>query len=95
MRNRIAKLVNGLYKGILLSAYMAEENPYTVSEFFEDYYNEVFAPTLADKELSDADRMLQGLAVDMMSGAFAKDEKEGCRGTVRRMVGQEAQKART
>ena len=77
LRNRIAKLVNGLYKGILLSAYMAEENPYTVSEFFEDYYNEVFAPTLADKELSDADRMLQGLAVDMMSGAFAKDEKEG------------------
>ena len=77
IRNRVAKLLKDLYKGILVSAYMSkEENPYTVSEFFEDYYQEVFAPTIADRELSDADKMLQTITVDMMVSTFVGEKKD-------------------
>ena len=76
LRNRIAKLLKDMYRGVLLSAYMADEEPYTVTEFFEDYYNEVFAPTIEGRELSDADKMLQSVTIDMMLGTFVEKKEE-------------------
>lgn len=76
LRNRIAKLLKDMYRGVLLSAYMADEEPYTVTEFFGDYYNEVFAPTIEGRELSDADKMLQSVTIDMMLGTFVEKKEE-------------------
>lgn len=64
-----------LYKGVMLSAHVATD-PYTVEEFFDDYYNLVFENTINGEPLTEGDKMLQMAAVNMVAETF-KDKQSG------------------
>ena len=60
-----------LGNNVTLASHMSKEkNPYTVREYFDDLYAEVFAPTIQGRKLTDAEKILQsGFLFAGMRGA--------------------------
>ena len=75
IQKSLALSLHQLYKGVMLSAHVATD-PYTVEEFFDDYYNLVFENTINGKPLTEGDKMLQMAAVNMVAETF-KDKQSG------------------
>ena len=64
VRYATAKNIAELYKNVILSAHVSRD-PYTVREFFDDLYNEVWASTLNNRKLSESEKMLQRVIVEV------------------------------
>lgn len=64
VRYAAAKNIAELYKNVVLSAHVSRD-PYTVREFFDDLYNEVWASTLNSRKLSESEKMLQRVIVEV------------------------------
>jgi hypothetical protein len=75
IQKALALSLHKLYKGVMLSAHVATD-PYTVEEFFDDYYDLVFENTISGKPLTEGDKMLQMAAVNMVAETF-KDKPSG------------------
>lgn len=71
-----------LYKGVLLSSHVAKSDPYTVEEFFDDYYNLVFENTIKGNPLTGGDKILQIAAVNMVAETFTDKQSRGLFGAV-------------
>lgn len=80
MRKRIAQAIKNSYRGVILSSHVAQNGAYTLEEFFEDYYNEVFQNILVGRELTEADKMLQLITIDLLSENLQKKEEKGLLG---------------
>ena len=63
----VAGLLSQIYMNVTLSSYVAEKNPYTVGEFFNDFYTGVWDSALNGRKLTSGDKLLQKAMVDMMS----------------------------
>ena len=74
VRYAAAKNVAELYKNVVLSAHVSRD-PYTVKEFFDDLYNEVWASTLNNRKLSESEKMLQRVIVEVSSEGMEGKKK--------------------
>ena len=74
VRYAAAKNIAELYKNVVLSAHVSRD-PYTVREFFDDLYNEVWASTLNSRKLSESEKMLQRVIVEVSSEGMEGKKK--------------------
>lgn len=74
VRYAAAKNVAELYKNVVLSAHVSRD-PYTVKEFFDDLYHEVWASTLNNRKLSESEKMLQRVIVEVASEGMEGKKK--------------------
>lgn len=61
---------------VVLSSHVSD-TPYTIKEFMDDVYTEVWKPTIAGKKLSNADKILQRQFMTSLYNATSQTEKEG------------------
>ena len=59
-----AKDLAGLYKNVILSAHVSRD-PYTVKEFFNDLYEEVWASTISGRKLTEGEKALQRTIIEI------------------------------
>lgn len=76
LRSVLANALKNAYNGVILSSHVSKD-PYTVAEFFSDYYQGVFENTIKGRRLTDGDKMLQGVAVDLVVATFEEPKKGG------------------
>lgn len=76
LRNALANTLKNAYNGVILSSHVSKD-PYTVSEFFADYYQGVFESTIQGRRLTDGDKLLQTVAVDLVTETFEEPKKGG------------------
>lgn len=74
VRYAAAKNVAELYKNVVLSAHVSRD-PYTVKEFFDDLYHEVWASTLNNRKLSESEKILQRVIVEVSSEGMEGKKK--------------------
>lgn len=60
--NMIGKKLFSLNNAVLLSSHISEK-PYTQREFFDDLYTEIWKPSIQGRALTQADKLLQRIAV--------------------------------
>lgn len=77
VRKRIAQVLKKSYEGVILSAHVAKEDPYTVEEFFDDYYKGVFENILTGRTLTEGDKMLQSAALDLLNETLQEKTDKG------------------
>ncbi len=77
VRKRIAEVLKKSYEGVILSAHVAKEEPYTVEEFFDDYYKGVFENILTGRALTEGDKILQTTALDLLSETLQEKKEKG------------------
>lgn len=63
VRYEAAQELAGLYKNVLLSAHVSRD-PYTVKEFFNDLYEEVWASTISGRKLTESEKTLQRILIE-------------------------------
>ena len=63
-----SNLLTTIPTNVTLSAHVAQEkNAYTIQEYFNDLYNEVFSSTLRDRKLTNEEKILQRSIVTAMA----------------------------
>lgn len=61
-------LVTTIPDHVTLASHIAAENPYTIREYYDDLYNEVFRTTIRGGRLTAEERLLQRLVVTACAG---------------------------
>ncbi len=69
VNNSIAQTLTKIYMNVTLSSYLAEKEPYTVKEYFDDLYAGVWDSAIKNKKLTDGDKILQKNILKMTSQA--------------------------
>lgn len=72
----IRQLLNR-YRNVLLSAHVAERDPYTVKRFLDDFYQEAWSSTLNGRLLTETDRLMQKELTYMVIGQLASQTGGG------------------
>ena len=67
VNNTLANTLTKIYQSVTLSAFLAEENPYTVAQFFEDLYQGTWESAIENRRLTEGDKILQKAMINMMS----------------------------
>lgn len=75
VRAQIARALLASYQRVVLSAHLADE-PYTLKEYFEDVYQGIWKNTIAGKELSEGEKMLQTQSVSMINDVVGNSMKK-------------------
>ena len=60
-------ILTKIYMNVTLSSYLARENPYSLAEFFDDFYKGVWDSAIRNRRLTTGDKVLQKGILGMMS----------------------------
>lgn len=71
LKQAIASILTELYNKVALSAYLAESNPYSLREFFDDYYKGAWDALINNRKLTMSDKLLQKEMLGIMSKNIA------------------------
>lgn len=67
----IAGILTKIYMNVTLSSYLAEKNPYSIREFFDDFYAGAWDAAINNRKLTYGDKIMQKTMLDMMSRSVA------------------------
>ena len=67
----VAGILTKIYMNVTLSSYLAEKNPYTLREFFDDFYTGAWDAAIRNRKLTHGDKIMQKALLDMMSRSVA------------------------
>lgn len=67
----ISDLLTKIYMNVTLSSYLADNNPYTIAEFFDDYYRGAWDAAIKNRPLTSGDKILQKGMLGMLSRSVA------------------------
>ena len=63
----VAGILTKIYMNVTLSSYLAEKNPYTLREFFDDFYTGAWDAAIRNRKLTHGDKIMQKALLDMMA----------------------------
>ena len=83
LSSSVADLMTRIYMNVTLSSYLADKNPYTMAEFFQDFYSGVWDAAIKNRKLSHGDKVMQKAMMNMMAKSltFIGGNKIGITGT--------------
>lgn len=72
LRQVVLAGIFGRRQNVILSAHVAEKEPYSVQEYLNDLYQGVWENTLKNKRLTEADKLLQREFVQVIAGELER-----------------------
>ena len=63
LQSLVAEKVLKAYKNVLVSSHVANGQPYSVKEYYDDLYNAIWSPTIRGRQLTEGDKLLQRTVV--------------------------------
>ena len=77
VQNAVMKSLLSASSRVTLSAHVAKKDAYSISDYFDDLYNNVFESTIRGRKLTEGDKIMQRILMAMAKEVLAPSEDEG------------------